>query len=43
MIADGRIDVDFMVTHRFGLEETQQALELVTGYNDGVIKAVIKI
>jgi L-iditol 2-dehydrogenase len=43
MIAEGKIDVDFMITHRFGLEDAQQALDLVTGYNDGVIKAVIKI
>ncbi|MHC4132532.1 MAG: zinc-dependent alcohol dehydrogenase [Planctomycetota bacterium] len=43
MIAEGKIDVDFMITHRFGLEDAKQALDLVTGYNDGVIKAVIKI
>jgi L-iditol 2-dehydrogenase len=35
-------DVDFMVTHIFNLEETQEAFELVEHYRDGVIKAVIK-
>ncbi|MHC4292952.1 MAG: zinc-dependent alcohol dehydrogenase [Planctomycetota bacterium] len=42
-IAEGKIDVDFMITHRFRLEDSQQALDLVTEYDDGVIKAVIKI
>jgi L-iditol 2-dehydrogenase len=43
MIAEGKIDVDFMITHRFGLEQTKQALDLVTEYSDGVVKAVIEI
>ncbi len=32
-----------IVTHRFRLEETAAAFELVSGYSDGVIKAVIAI
>jgi len=40
-INTGQIEVDFMVTHRFGFEQTQQAFELVAGYQDGVMKAVI--
>ncbi|MHC4186861.1 MAG: zinc-dependent alcohol dehydrogenase [Planctomycetota bacterium] len=43
MIAEGKIDVDFMFTHRFDLKYTNQALELVTGYHDGVVKAIINI
>jgi L-iditol 2-dehydrogenase len=43
MIAEGKIDVDFMITHRFCLEETGQALDMVSGYRDGVVKAIIKI
>jgi L-iditol 2-dehydrogenase len=37
-----KADVDFMVTHVFNLEETQEAFELVEHYHDGVIKAIIK-
>ena len=43
IIAEKKVDVDFMVTHRFSLEETQQAFELVANYHDGVIKAMIEI
>ncbi len=43
LIADGKINVDFMVTHRFKLEQTQQAFDMVSEYRDGVIKAVIKL
>jgi L-iditol 2-dehydrogenase len=41
LIASGRVSVDFMVTHHFPLEETQKAFDLVAGYQDGVIKAMI--
>ncbi len=43
IIAEKRADVDFMVTHRFPLEKTQEAFELVADYRDGVIKAMIEI
>ncbi|MDD5063140.1 MAG: alcohol dehydrogenase catalytic domain-containing protein [Phycisphaerae bacterium] len=43
MIADGKIDVDFMITHRFKLEQTQQAFDMVAEYRDGVIKALIEL
>ena len=39
---DNKQIVDSMVTHRFGLEQTQEAFELVAGYGDGVIKAMIE-
>ena len=32
-----------MITHRFGLEETKKAFDLVAGYRDGVIKAMISL
>jgi L-iditol 2-dehydrogenase len=38
-----RINMNSMVTHRFPLEETQKAFELVANYRDGVIKAMITI
>ena len=41
LVESGRVDVNFMVTHRFGFEDTKQAFDLVAGYEDGVVKAVI--
>lgn len=43
LIDQGKINTDAMVTHRFSLEETQQAFELVSNYRDGVMKAIISI
>ena len=34
--------LDFMVTHKFSLQDTQEAFELVEGYRDGVVKAIIR-
>ena len=42
MIEKGRINVDFMLTHRFKPEEATEAFEMVADYRDGVIKAVIE-
>ncbi|MHC4457089.1 MAG: zinc-dependent alcohol dehydrogenase [Planctomycetota bacterium] len=42
LIASGRINVDFMITHRFKLQQAQQAFDMVAGYRDGVIKAIIE-
>lgn len=41
LIAEGRIPVDHWITHRFGLADCQKAFDLVAGYNDGVMKAMI--
>jgi L-iditol 2-dehydrogenase len=41
LIARNMPPLDFMVTHSFSLEETQQAFDLVENYRDGVIKAII--
>ena len=41
LVASKRIDADFMITHRFPLGRTQEAFELVDGYRDGVVKAMI--
>jgi L-iditol 2-dehydrogenase len=35
------IVVDNMVTHRFPFEKTKDAFDLVAGYRDGVMKAMI--
>lgn len=43
LIASGQVNVDFMITHRFKLHQTQQAFELVRQYQDGVVKALIEL
>jgi L-iditol 2-dehydrogenase len=43
LVASGKVDVDFMITHHFPLEQTKDAFELVAGYRDGVIKAIIDV
>ena len=42
MMADGRISVDAMTTHRFAFEHSKEAFDLVAGYKDGVMKAMIE-
>lgn len=42
MLEDGTLNVDFMATHRFPFEKTSEAFEMVAGYRDGVIKAMIE-
>lgn len=41
LIAKKEINIDWMVTHRFKLEDTQKAFDLVAKYEDGVMKAMI--
>jgi len=41
LIASGKAEVDFMITHRFKLEQTQDAFCLVADYRDGVVKVLI--
>ena len=41
LIRSGQVNVDFMITHHFPLEQTKKAFDLVAGYQDGVIKAMI--
>jgi L-iditol 2-dehydrogenase len=43
LIATGKADVDFMVTHRFDFSQSKEAFDLVAGYKDGVVKAIIKL
>ena len=40
-MSKGEIDISNMITHRFSLSETKKAFDLVAGYNDGVMKAMI--
>lgn len=43
MIAGKKCNVNIMTTHRFPLEKTQEAFDLVAAYRDGVVKAMIEI
>ncbi|NOR74179.1 MAG: alcohol dehydrogenase catalytic domain-containing protein [Draconibacterium sp.] len=43
LVVSGKIDVEKMVTHNFTLEETAHAFEIVEGYKDGAIKAMINL
>ncbi len=42
-IAEGTIDLEYMITHTFDLEHVSKAFDLVAHYKDGVIKALIKV
>jgi L-iditol 2-dehydrogenase len=41
MMKSGQIRVDNMITHRFPFSDTSLAFDLVAGYRDGVMKALI--
>ena len=41
LMASGKVKVDAMTTHRFSFENTREAFDLVAGYKDGVMKAMI--
>lgn len=41
MIAEGRLKPDPMQTHNFDFKETVEAFDMVAGYRDGVMKAMI--
>ncbi len=43
MIERGIIDVKPIVTHSFSLEETREAFEIVSGFQDGVLKASVDL
>lgn len=43
LVVSGKIDVEKMVTHNFTLEETAHAFDIVEGYKDGAIKAMINL
>jgi L-iditol 2-dehydrogenase len=42
LVVSGKIDIEKMVTHHFTLDETAKAFEIVEGYKDGAIKAMIE-
>ena len=43
MLAQGKINADPLITHRYSLENIAQAFETVAGYREGVVKAMIEV
>lgn len=43
MVDSGMLDVAALATHHFTLEEIDDAFELVAGYDDGVLRAMIQV
>ncbi len=43
LVGDGFLETAPLLTHRFPLEQIRDAFELVAGYRDGVVKAVIEL
>ena len=41
MVQQGRVKLEPLMTHRFGLEEADKAFDLQAAHRDGVIKSVI--
>lgn len=41
LMESGKIDISNMITHRFPFEKAGEAFDLVSGYRDGVMKAMI--
>lgn len=41
LLASGSVDLDLFITHRFPFERTKEAFDLVKGYGDGVMKAMV--
>ncbi len=41
LMESGRIIIDRMITHRYPFSRTKEAFDLVAGYRDGVMKAMI--
>jgi L-iditol 2-dehydrogenase len=42
LIKNKQVNVGFMATHRFALEDARPAFELAAGYRDGVIRPIIR-
>ncbi len=42
-VAEGKIDAACMATHRFSLEQAEEAMNLAIAKSDGVIRAVMTV
>ena len=43
LIASGTVSLDPLVTHHFSIDQAKEAFDLVDGYRDGVVKAIIHV
>lgn len=43
LIENKEVSIDFMITHRFALDRTEEGFQLAAAYGDGVIKAMIDV
>ncbi len=43
LVSKGMVDVSSLITHRFKLDQIEEAFDLVRNYRDGVVKAVIEL
>lgn len=43
MLERGKLDLSYLVTHRFALDDVEDALKLVEVYGDGVLKALVEM
>ena len=43
MLAAKKLDLNYLITHRFKLERVEEALQLVERYGDGVLKALVTL
>ncbi len=43
LVAEGRVDVKSLITHRFPLEEAERALQFSDRREDGVVKPLVEV
>ena len=43
LVAQGRVNIDPLMTHHYSFDETKSAFDLVAEYRDGVVKALIHL
>ncbi len=41
LAASGKVDLETLATHRFGLDQSAAAFDLAADYGDGVVRAMI--
>jgi L-iditol 2-dehydrogenase len=41
LLSRGRVDTELLITHTFPFSQAKEAFDLVSGYGDGVLKAII--
>jgi L-iditol 2-dehydrogenase len=42
LVTSGKLKLDFMATHKFKIEQSQEAFDMLSNYRDGVVKAMIE-